>query len=114
MSSGWNDGVSTPAAGKPAKFAKLGLVPGQVVLELGYDEDVDQDFRSGLESLLGTELEYDDYTGVADAVLLWWRSDDGDLVDALVDSLTNLADGAGVIVVTPKAGRVGEVDACRK
>lgn len=103
--------MNTPAASGSNALVKLGFGPGQIVQEFGYDEDVDNDFRFAVEDLVGSELEYDDYTGVADAVLLWWREGDGDLVDALVDALTNLAEGASIIVLTPKAGRAGEVDA---
>ncbi len=103
--------VPTPAQGPTGPVARLGFVPGHVVQEFGYGDDVDEDFRYAVEDLIGSELEYDDFTGVADAVLLWWREDDGDLVDALVDTLTNLAEGAGIFVLTPKAGRFGEVDA---
>jgi hypothetical protein len=45
-----------------------------------------------------------------DVVLLWWREGDGDLVDTLVDSLTNLADSGVVWLLTPKAGRDGHVE----
>ena len=47
---------------------------------------------------------------VVDGVLLWWRDDDGDLVDALVDSLTDLAEGGIIWLLTPKVGRSGYVD----
>ena len=43
--------------------------------------------------------------------MIWWRDDDGDLVDAVVDALTNLADHGFIVVLTPKAGRPGHVDA---
>ena len=36
---------------------------------------------------------------------------DGDLVDALVDSLTDLVRGGAIRLVTPKVGRPGAVDA---
>lgn len=103
--------MNTPAAPGPPGLGKLGFAEGQIVQELGYDDDVSNDFRFSVEDLIGSELEYDDYTGVTDAVLLWWREGDGDLVDALVDALTNLSEGASVILLTPKAGRPGEVDA---
>jgi hypothetical protein len=45
-----------------------------------------------------------------DAVLLWWRDGDGDLVDALVDALGPLADGGVIWLLTPKAGRAGHVE----
>ena len=50
------------------------------------------------------------YDDVVDVVLLWWRDGDGDLVDALVDALTPLADGGYIWLLTPKAGRDGHVE----
>ena len=44
-------------------------------------------------------------------MVLWWREDDGDLIDALVDALTNLAERGFIVLLTPKSGRVGHVDA---
>ena len=52
----------------------------------------------------------EDYEDVVDVVLLWWRDDDGDLVDALVDALVSLGDGGVVWLLTPKAGRPGHVE----
>ena len=37
-----------------------------------------------------------------DAVLLWWREDDGDLTDALVDAITLLADDGVIWLLTPE------------
>jgi len=99
------------AAATKGLVAKLGFAAGQVVQEFGYDEDVDDDFRLAIEGLCGSELEDEDYGDVADAAVLWWREDDGDLVDALVDGLTNLAEGGFIVLLTPKAGREGHVDA---
>lgn len=90
---------------------RLGLQPGMVVQELGWDEDVDDDIRASIEAAIAAELVDEDYGDVADAVLLWWREDDGDLVDALVDALTDLADGGVIWLFTPKVGRPGYVDA---
>ncbi|NNM44618.1 DUF3052 domain-containing protein [Knoellia koreensis] len=105
-------GVSTPAqSALQASVSRLGITEGQVVQEFGYDSDVDDDFRFALEDLVGSELEDEDYGDVADAVLIWWRDDDGDLVDAVVDGLTNLAEGGSIVVLTPKSGRPGHVDA---
>ena len=47
---------------------------------------------------------------VVDVVLMWWREEDGDLVDALVDALTPLADGGYIWLLTPKTGRPGHVE----
>ena len=90
--------------------ARLGLRAGQIVQELGYDDDVDAELRDSIESLTGNELVDEDYEDVVDAVLLWWRDDDGDLVDALVDALVSLGEGGVVWLLTPKAGRDGHVE----
>jgi hypothetical protein len=89
---------------------RLGLRPGQVVQELGYDEDCDEQLRDAIVDLTGNELVDEDYDDVVDVVLLWFRDEDGDLVDTLVDSLTSLADGGHIWLLTPKAGRPGHVE----
>lgn len=89
---------------------RLGIRAGQVVQELGYDDDCDNALRAAVEELAGSPLVDDDYDEVVDAVLLWWRDGDGDLVDALVDALVSLGDGGVVWVLTPKAGRPGHVE----
>jgi hypothetical protein len=103
--------VSASAEGAGgAASGRLGFTAGQVVQELGYDDDVDDDLRASIEDATGSELVDEDYDDVADGVLLWWRDGDGDLVDALVDALTTLADGGVIWVLTPKAGRDGHVE----
>ncbi|MFI6468928.1 MULTISPECIES: DUF3052 domain-containing protein [unclassified Streptomyces] len=89
---------------------RLGFEPGQVVQEIGYDDDVDQDLREGIESLIGQDLVDEDYDDVADVVLLWFRDEDGDLTDALVDAIGLLEDGGAVLLLTPKTGRDGYVE----
>src|SRR5436305_14294446 len=64
--------------------ARLGFQPGQVVQEIGYDDDVDQELREAIEEITGQDLVDEDYDDVADAVVLWFRDEDGDLTDALV------------------------------
>lgn len=91
--------------------SRFGFSPGMVVQELGWDEDIDESVRAAIESTVGTALVDDRYGDVVDAVLLWWRRDDGDLVDGLVDSLTDLADGGMIWLLTPKVGRDNYVDA---
>lgn len=98
-------------AASPGAVAKLGFAPRQVVLELGYDEDVDDDLRALVEDTLDGSLEDEDYGDVVDAVLLWWRQDDGDLTDALMDAVATLDDQGFIVLLTPKVGRPGEVDA---
>jgi hypothetical protein len=90
--------------------SRMGFVAGQTVQELGWDEDCDDELRVALEDLTGTALVDEDYDDVVDAVLLWWRDGDGDLVDTLVDALTSLADGGVIWLLTPKAGRAGHVE----
>lgn len=46
-----------------------------------------------------------------DAVLLWWRDEDGDVADGLVDSLTDLSNEGVIWLMTPKVGRIGHVSA---
>ena len=85
---------------------RLGIKPGHVVQEIGYDDDVDEGLRDSVVALDGTELVDEEYDDVVDGVMLWWRDGDGDLVDALVDALTPLADGGYILLLTPK-GRPG-------
>jgi hypothetical protein len=90
---------------------RLGIKPGQVVQEFGYDNDCDEQLRDAITAIENVELVDEDYDDdVVDVVLMWWREDDGDLVDALVDALTTLADGGYIWLLTPKAGRPGHVE----
>ena len=91
--------------------SRFGFQPGMVVQELGWDEDIDEGVRAAIEETVGTALVDDRYGDVVDAVVLWWRRDDGDLVDGLVDSLTDLAEGGMIWLLTPKVGRDNYVDA---
>lgn len=90
--------------------AKLGITAGQVVQEIGYDDDCDDDLRAGVVAVAGSALVDEDYDDVVDVTLLWWREDDGDLVDALVDAIAILADQGVVWLLTPKPGRDGHVE----
>ena len=87
---------------------RLGFAPDTVIQELGWDEDVDDELRKAIESQCGSEL-VGDVSDVVDGVILWWRDGDGDLVDALVDSLQDLDDGGSIWLLTPKVGRPGYV-----
>ena len=98
------------AEGERHLAGRLGMRPGQIVQELGYDDDCDDDLRDSVRDLTGSDLVDEDYEDVVDVVLLWWRDGDGDLVDALVDSLISLGDGGVVWLLTPKAGRDGHVE----
>lgn len=89
---------------------KLGINSGMAVQELGHDEDVDQELLDAVIARCGQELSPEDSDDVVDAVLLWWREDDGDLVDALMDARTRLDSGGSIWVLTPKAGRDRHVE----
>jgi hypothetical protein len=104
--------VSPSAGGADVRLGeRLGLKRGMIVQELGWDEDVDDAVRQEIEDAIDADMVDGDYGNVVDAVVLWWRDDDGDLVDALVDSLTDLAGGGAIWLMTPKVGRAGAVDA---
>jgi Protein of unknown function (DUF3052) len=89
---------------------RLGFRLGQVVQEFGYDDDVDEALRAAVEDLTGNELADEEAQDVVDGAIYWWREEDGDLVDALMDALTNLADGGVIWLLTPKSGRPGHVE----
>jgi hypothetical protein len=97
-------------SGRPGPAVRFGLAPGLVVQELGWDEDTDDDLRRSIEDAIDADMVDGDYGNVVDTVILWWRADDGDLVDGLVDSLTDLIGGGAIWVLTPKVGRPGAVD----
>ena len=96
-------------AGGRGLAERLGIEPGMVVQELGYDEDVDHELRDAIVERSGSEMVDEDADDVVDVVLLWWREDDGDLVDALVDALHPLADSGVIWLLSPKSGREGHV-----
>lgn len=109
MSSTADSGSVQSAEGGPA--ARLGIKTGMVVQELGWDSDTDDELRVAIEDALDADMVDGDYGNVVDTVLLWWRDDDGDLVDGLVDALTDLVGGGVIWLLTPKVGRPGSVDA---
>ncbi|MEE1753314.1 DUF3052 domain-containing protein [Streptomyces sp. SP18CS02] len=90
--------------------ARLGFEPGQVVQEIGYDDDVEQELRESIEAVIGQDLVDEDYEDVADVVLLWFRDEDGDLTDALVDAIGLIEEGGEIWLLTPKTGRDGYVE----
>ncbi len=103
--------IDTDAGPLVAPARRLGFAPGQIVVEYGDDDDVEEDLRAAVETLVEGPLEGEDYDGVVDVVLLWWRDGDGDLADELVDALTTLEDGGFIALLTPGAGRPDRVAA---
>jgi Protein of unknown function (DUF3052) len=89
---------------------RLGFKAGQVVQEIGYDDDCDEELRASIEAATGAELVDEDYEDVVDVVLLWWRDDEGDLVEGLIEAMTAVTGGGHVWLLTPKAGRDRHVE----
>jgi hypothetical protein len=115
--SGWTDldgGTGVVAAddgGRSSDIAgKLGIEPGMVVQELGWDSDVDEVVRDAVEERAGDDLLDEDADEVIDVVLMWWRGGDGDLADALINAIGPLEESGVIWVLSPKTGRSGHVE----
>ncbi len=94
----------------PGVAERMGLKPSMLVMEIGFDDDVDDDLRSEIESHTGERLLNEETDEVVDCVLLWYRADDGDLVDLLVDAVSPLADDGVIWLLSPKRGRESYVE----
>ena len=92
-------------------LTKLGIKSGMTVQEIGDDVDCDDELRAAVAAIPDVELVDYDYEDVVDAVLLWHREDDGDLVDVLVDAIGPLTEQGIILLLTPKPGREGHVPA---
>ncbi|MCK9875383.1 DUF3052 domain-containing protein [Frankia sp. AgPm24] len=88
---------------------RLGVSAGTQVQSLNEDDDIAQDLLDAVTSASGTELVPEGSDDVVDIVLLWWRDDDGDLANALIDARRQLSDDGVIWLLTPKAGRDGHV-----
>lgn len=87
----------------------LGIKVGQLVQEVGWDDDCDPAISEAVEDCIGEELLDEDTDEICDVVLLWWREEDGDLVDGLVDAIRPLADNGRIWLLTPGAGKSGHL-----
>ena len=100
------------ATGAARDYAdSLGIEKGRRVQEVGWDEDCDTAISESIEEFLGEDLLDEDTDEVVDVVLLWWREEDGDLVDGLVDAARPMADNGRIWLLTPGAGRPNAIDA---
>ena len=90
---------------------RMGFAKGDQILEIGYAADCDDSLRAKITDISGTELIEVDPTEVVDAVIIWWRDGDGDLIDELMDALTYLSETGPIWVMTPKMGRANYVEA---
>jgi hypothetical protein len=88
----------------------MGFKKGDLVLEVGTAADCDETLRSGISTITGTKFLGSKVEEVVDAVIIWWRDGDGDLVDELMDGLTYLSESGPIWVLTPKVGRDGHVE----
>ena len=105
------DAVVSPTPPSGTGIAeRLGLKPGMIVMESGYDRDVDEDLRDGIAEQIGDDMVEEDTDEVVDVVLLWYRDGDGDLADVLVDAIAPLADDGYIWLLTPKRGRDSYVE----
>ena len=99
------------ATGAAHEYAsRLGIKEGQLVQEVGWDTDCDSAISESVENFLDADLLDEDTDEVVDVVLLWWREEDGDLVDGLVDASRPLEDEGRVWLLTPGAGQPGAID----
>lgn len=94
-----------------ARALRMGLELGLTVQEIGYDSDCDDELREAITEVIGGDLVDDDFDDVVDVVVMWWRDEDGDLVDGLVDAIGPLTDHGVVWLLTPKPGRDGHIEA---
>ena len=94
---------------------RLGIKPGQVVQEIGYDDDCDEQIRDSIAAVQEVELVDEDFDDVVDVVLLWWRdghvepSEIGEAAPTAGLSQTSTVsagrDWSGTRLVAPKARR---------
>lgn len=99
--------MGTPGAVSYAE--QLGIKGDVIVQEIGWDEDADSAISEAIEDAIGKHLLDEDTDELCDVVLLWFRSDDGDLVDSLVDASRNLSDCGRIWLLTPAPNTPGGV-----
>ena len=97
------------SSGGATLAASLGITAGSVVQELGFDDDAAQEIRDAFVEASGQPIVDEDFGDVVDIALVWFRADDDDLVDLLVDAIAPLGENGAVWLMTPKPGRNGEV-----
>jgi hypothetical protein len=88
----------------------MGFAKGELVLEIGHRADCDAALRKEIMKITGTKFLEGSTNEVVDAVLFWFREDDGDLVDELMDAMAFLSETGPIWVLTPKVGRDGHVE----
>jgi hypothetical protein len=99
-----------PAEGARTAAERLGITADTAVQEIGRDDDADAELAAALAAFTGGADSGENDDDVVDVVLLWFREDDGDLVDALMDARTRLDNNGAIWVLTPKSGKPGHVE----
>jgi hypothetical protein len=89
---------------------RMGFAKGELILEIGYGADCDDALRAEIKNVVATDFHENSTNEVVDAVLLWFRDGDGDLVDELMDAMAYLSETGPIWVLTPKVGRDGHVE----
>lgn len=87
---------------------ELGIEPGMVVQGRNWGQDSARlltGLRTAVTERSGGELLDESADEVVDVVLLCWRTGDGDLVDALMDAMGNLAEDGAIWVLSPHGGQ---------
>ncbi|MGV0383471.1 DUF3052 domain-containing protein [Corynebacterium sp. 22_2729] len=88
----------------------LNVESDYLIQEIGWDEDCDSSISEALEDAIGDALLDIDTDEVVDVVLLWWRDEDGDLVDGLVDATRSLGEDGSIWLLTPAKADAGRVE----
>ncbi|MEI7541492.1 MAG: DUF3052 domain-containing protein [Actinomycetes bacterium] len=88
----------------------MGFKEGDLILEVGRTSDCDENLRQKIIEITKSQFLGSDSQEVVDGVIIWWREDDGDLVDELMDALTYLSETGPIWILTPKVGRTGHVE----
>lgn len=103
--------TSVTSGDGPDVAERMGIESQMIVMEIGWDEDCDEQLRDVIAERVGEDgLVDEDSDEVVDVALLWFRESDGDLADALVDAIAPLADSGWIWLLTPKRGRDGYVE----
>ncbi|MQS15697.1 DUF3052 domain-containing protein [Streptomyces kaniharaensis] len=102
--------MATPEEERTNRAVQLGFELGMVVREVGYKDDADQDLHDSVDSIAARDLLDLDFDGLADAVLIWFRDEDGDLTSMLEYAIDELGEGGMIWLLTPKTGRDGHVE----
>jgi len=88
----------------------LCVTADDVIQEIGWDEDADSSISEALEDLIGSPLLEEGTDELVDVVLLWFREEDGDVVDGLVDATRSLGEDGRIWLLTPAAGTPGTIE----